>query len=69
MYPLSSADKAHDRRKDRKKMTRIARFVETTRELFYYISGLTMLCRHCESLEDAQRMVACSGVEQQLVRI
>lgn len=50
-------------------VVKVARFVEASKELFYYITGLTMLCRHCESLEDAQRMVACSGVNQHVVRV
>ena len=50
-------------------VVKIARFVEASKELFYYITGLTMLCRHCESLEEAERMVACSGVSQQVFRV
>ncbi len=46
---------------------KIARFVAASKELFYYVSGLTMLCRHCESLEEAQRIVACSGFPQTLI--
>jgi hypothetical protein len=45
---------------------KIARFVAATKELFYYISGLTMMQRRCESLEEAQKIVACSGIEQRL---
>lgn len=47
---------------------RIARFVAATRELFYFITGVTMLCRHCESLEEAQRIVAATGISQTLVK-
>lgn len=46
---------------------KVARFVTTTKELFYFISGLQMLCRHCESFEEAQRIVAASGFPQTLV--
>ena len=46
---------------------KIARFVAATQELFYYISGLTMLRRHCETFEEAQRIIACSEVPQKLV--
>lgn len=46
---------------------KIARFVAETKELFYYISGLTMLCRRCESLEEAKRIVANCGMPQTLV--
>ncbi len=47
---------------------KIARFVAATRELFYFISGVTMLCRHCESLEEAERIIAATGISQTLVR-
>jgi hypothetical protein len=46
---------------------KIARFVSATRELFYFVSCLTMLCRHCESFEEAERIVANSGFPQKLV--
>ena len=46
---------------------KIARFVSATRELFYYVSSLTMICRRCESLEEAQRIVANAGYPQTLV--
>lgn len=46
---------------------KIARFVAETKELFYYISGLTMLCRYCESFEEAQRIVDNCGMPQTLV--
>lgn len=46
---------------------KVARFVSTTKELFYFVSGLTMLRRHCESFEDAQRIVAACGFPQTLV--
>jgi hypothetical protein len=46
-----------------------ARFVAATKELFYYISALTMIQRRCESLEEAERFIACTGIEQRLVVI
>ncbi len=46
-----------------------ARFVAATRELFYFISAVTMLRRHCESIEEAKRIVASTGVNQILVTI
>ena len=48
---------------------KVARFVEATKELFYYISGLTMLRRHCETLEEARRIVAGTGIDQNLVQV
>lgn len=46
---------------------KVARFVSATRELFYFVSGLTMLCRRCESLEEAERIIANTGFPQTLV--
>lgn len=46
---------------------KIARFVAGTKELFYFVSGLTMMRRHCESLEQAERIVAATGFPQTLV--
>ncbi|MDQ2777331.1 MAG: hypothetical protein M3Y57_20795 [Acidobacteriota bacterium] len=48
---------------------KVARFVAATKELFYYISGLTMLRRHCETLEEARGIVARTGVDQNLVQV
>lgn len=48
---------------------KIARFVAATNELFYYISGLTMIQRRCETLQDAERIIACTGIDQKLVVI
>lgn len=45
---------------------KIARFVSATKELFYYISSLTMICRHCDSYEEAQRIVANAEFPQTL---
>jgi hypothetical protein len=44
-----------------------ARFVAASRELFYFITSVTMLCRYCETLEEAKRMIAASGISQNLV--
>jgi hypothetical protein len=46
---------------------KIARFVSATKELFYFVSGLTMLCRRCESFEEAERIIASCGFPQTLV--
>jgi hypothetical protein len=46
---------------------KVARFVAATKELFYYVSFLDMLCRRCESFEEAQRIVECCGYPQTLV--
>jgi hypothetical protein len=46
---------------------KIARFVAASKELFYFVSGLQMLRRHCESLEEAQRIVAACGFPQEVV--
>lgn len=46
---------------------KIARFVAESKQLFYYISALTMLCRCCESLEEAQRIIANCDMPQTLV--
>jgi hypothetical protein len=46
---------------------KVARFVAATKELFYFVSGLTMIRRYCESLEEAQRIIAASGFPQTLV--
>jgi hypothetical protein len=47
---------------------KVARLVLETHELFYYVSSLTMLRRHCDSFEDAQRIVANTGVSQIVVK-
>jgi hypothetical protein len=46
---------------------KVARFVASTKELFYFVSSLIMARRYCESLTDAERFVAASGVNQRLV--
>jgi hypothetical protein len=46
---------------------KIARFIASSKELFYFVSGLEMICRHCETYEDAERIIACSGFPQTLV--
>jgi hypothetical protein len=49
------------------KPMKIARFVPSSHELFYYVSSLIMACRHCESLQEAERIIAVSGISQRLV--
>jgi hypothetical protein len=46
---------------------KIARFVTSSKELFYFISELQMIRRHCETLEEARRIIALSGFTQTLV--
>lgn len=46
---------------------KIARFVASSHELFYYVSSLIMARRHCESLREAERIIAATGINQRLV--
>jgi hypothetical protein len=46
-----------------------ARFVASSHELFYFVSSLTMARRHCESLEEAERFIAVTGISQRLVAV
>ncbi len=46
---------------------KIARFVASTKELFYFVSSLIMARRHCESLSEAERLIAVTGISQRLV--
>ncbi len=46
---------------------KVARFVAASKELFYFVSGLTMLRRHCENIEEAQRIIEGCGFPQTLV--
>ena len=48
--------------------SKVARLVLESQELFYFVSSLTMLKRHCDSFEDAQRIVANTGVSQVVVK-
>ena len=46
---------------------KIARFVASTKELFYFVSSLMMTRRYCESLQQAERLVEMTGISQRLV--
>jgi hypothetical protein len=46
---------------------KVARFVTASKELFYFISVLQMIRRHCETIEEAQRIIAFCGFTQTLV--
>lgn len=46
---------------------KIARFVASSKELFYFVSALIMARRHCESLTEAERIIAVTGISQRLV--
>jgi hypothetical protein len=43
-----------------------ARFIPATKELFYFVSTLTMIRRHCETIEQAQQIITQSGIPQNL---
>jgi len=43
-----------------------ARFISATKELFYFVSALTMIRRYCETLEQAQQIITQSGIPQHL---
>jgi hypothetical protein len=43
-----------------------ARFITATKELFYFVSTLTMIRRYCETVEQAQQIITQSGIPQQL---
>jgi len=46
---------------------KIARFMSASKQLFYFVSKLDMVCRHCETLEHAQKIVLQTGIPQDLV--
>lgn len=46
---------------------KIARFVASSKELFYFVSSLIMARRYCESLTEAERIIAVTGISQKLV--
>lgn len=46
---------------------KIARFVASSKELFYFVSSLIMARRYCESLVEAERFIAVTGISQRLV--
>ncbi len=48
---------------------KIARFVASTKELFYFVSSLMMARRHCEDLVEAERFIAITGINQRLVEV
>lgn len=48
---------------------KIARFLSSSKQLFYFVSSLDMVCRHCETLEYAQKIVRQTGIAQDLVEV
>jgi hypothetical protein len=48
---------------------KIARFISSSKQLFYFVSTLDMVCRHCESLEYAHKIVLQTGIAQDVVEI
>lgn len=48
---------------------KIARFLSSSKQLFYFVSSLDMVCRHCETLEHAQKMVMQTGIAQDVVEV
>lgn len=48
---------------------KIARFIASSKQLFYFVSKLDMVCRHCETLEHAQLIVRQSGIAQDVVEV
>jgi len=48
---------------------KIARFMSSSKQLFYFVSKLDMVCRHCENLEHAQKIVLQTGIAQDLVQV
>lgn len=46
-----------------------ARFMSSSKQLFYYVSQLDMVCRHCENLEHALKIVRQTGVPQDLFEV
>jgi hypothetical protein len=49
------------------KPMKIARFVASSKELFYFVSSLIMARRYCENLTEAERIIAVTGISQKLV--
>lgn len=48
---------------------KIARFVSWSKQLFYFVSPLNMICRHCETLEQARAIVMQTGIAQNVVEV
>lgn len=48
---------------------KIARFISSSKQLFYFVSKLDMVCRHCETLEYAQKIVLQTGIAQDVVEV
>lgn len=48
---------------------KIARYISSSKQLFYFVSKLDMVCRHCETLEHAQKIVLQTGIAQDVVEI
>ena len=48
---------------------KVARFVAASKELFYFVSSMMMMRRYCETIEDAERIIAGTDVNQTLVQV
>jgi hypothetical protein len=48
---------------------KIARFLSSSKQLFYFVNPLTMVCRYCETLEYAKQIILQTGVEQNLLEV
>lgn len=48
---------------------KIARFVASTKELFYFVSSFIMERRYCESIQHAEKLIKVTGVNQRLVEV
>jgi hypothetical protein len=48
---------------------KIARFVTSSKELFYFVSSLIMARRYCESRQEAEKLIAVTGINQRLVEV
>lgn len=46
-----------------------ARFISSSKQLFYFVSTLDMVCRHCETLEHAKKIVLQTGIAQDVVEV
>lgn len=48
---------------------KIARYLSSSKQLFYFVSNLDMVCRHCETIEYAQKIVLQTGIAQNVVEV
>ena len=48
---------------------KIARFISSSKQLFYFVSTLDMVCRHCETLDHAKKIVLQTGIAQNVVEV